>query len=171
VDSFLSRTAVLIPPLIELTQVPLVVRPGEYVAILGPAGSGKSSLLHVLGCLVPPERGEYRLAGYDANGLSEEELAAIRNRQVGFVFGPGNLLPSLTAGRNVELPLPSVLGLPVTASAFATVVRLAVAVVIGVTLAVAVASVAGLYPAERAARLVPIDALLSSPGGGYPRVP
>jgi putative ABC transport system ATP-binding protein len=105
VDSFLSRTAVLIPPLIELTQVPFVVRPGEYVAILGPAGSGTSSLLHILGCLVPPERGEYRLAGYDVNGLSEEELADLRNRQVGFVFGPGNLLPSLTAGGNVGLPL------------------------------------------------------------------
>jgi putative ABC transport system ATP-binding protein len=93
------------PPVKAIDHVSLKIGQGELVAILGPSGSGKSTLMNVLGLLDRPDSGEYLLNGREVHGLSDDELAGLRNRFIGFVFQAYHLLPRTTAIENVQLPL------------------------------------------------------------------
>ena len=88
-----------------LRGVSVDIRRNEYVAIMGPSGSGKSTMMNVLGCLDTPDAGEYWLNGQEVSRLSDDALARVRNKEIGFVFQTFNLLPRATALHNVELPL------------------------------------------------------------------
>lgn len=88
-----------------LVNINLEIQKGEFTAIVGPSGSGKSTLMNILGCLDRPTSGEYFLNGKNVATLTDDELASVRNRQVGFVFQSFNLLPRISAQENVALPL------------------------------------------------------------------
>ena len=88
-----------------LQDVSLAIREGEYLSIMGPSGSGKSTFMNILGCLDTPSTGEYKFRGVDVSNLDDDDLSAMRNKEIGFVFQNFNLLPKLDALQNVELPL------------------------------------------------------------------
>ena len=88
-----------------IDHVSLTIASGEYLSIMGPSGSGKSTLLNIIGLLDTPDQGSYLLEGHDVTGLEEQQLAAIRSRQIGFIFQFFHLIPRLSARQNIELPL------------------------------------------------------------------
>lgn len=88
-----------------LDGITLAIEQGEFIAIIGPSGSGKSTLMNILGCLDTPTEGSYLFEGRDMSKLSDDQLAIIRNKHIGFVFQSFNLLPKLDAVENVEVPL------------------------------------------------------------------
>ncbi|MES2622668.1 MAG: ABC transporter ATP-binding protein [Bacteroidota bacterium] len=88
-----------------LKDVSLSIEKGEYVALMGPSGSGKSTLMNILGCLDSPTSGTYKLNNTEVSEMSDDELARVRNKEIGFIFQTFNLLPRLTALENVALPL------------------------------------------------------------------
>lgn len=88
-----------------LQDINLSIDKNEYVSIMGPSGSGKSTLMNILGCLDTPSGGQYRFNGVDVSSLNDDQLSAMRNREIGFIFQNFNLLPRLNALQNVELPL------------------------------------------------------------------
>jgi putative ABC transport system ATP-binding protein len=92
-------------PVVGLADVDLDIFPGDFLAVMGPSGSGKSTLMNILGCLDVPTSGTYEIKGMPVTTLSQEALAAMRNREIGFIFQVFHLLPRYTALRNVELPL------------------------------------------------------------------
>src|SRR3954469_18740071 len=88
-----------------LKDISLDIMKNEYVALMGPSGSGKSTLMNILGCLDTPTSGKYILNGKDVSRTTDNDLAEVRNKEIGFVFQQFNLLPRLTAAENVALPL------------------------------------------------------------------
>ncbi len=88
-----------------LRSVDLAVKTGEYVAIMGASGSGKSTMMNIIGCLDKPTSGRYELQGHDVSGIDEDTLSMVRSRLIGFVFQSFHLIPRMTAAANVELPL------------------------------------------------------------------
>src|SRR5262249_36365622 len=92
-------------PVAAVQAVSLTIRGGEFCTIRGASGSGKSTVLNILGCLDPPTSGTYLLGGEDVSQYSDRQRSAIRNRRIGFVFQSFNLLPRTTAAENVEIPM------------------------------------------------------------------
>ena len=102
----LNKTYIMGTETVEaLKDVSLSINNNEYVALMGPSGSGKSTLMNLVGCLDSPTRGHYSLNGIEVSTMNDSELAAVRNKQIGFVFQTFNLLPRLSALENVALPL------------------------------------------------------------------
>ena len=92
-------------PVRVLKNVNLTVEKGDYIAIMGPSGSGKTTLMNIIGCLDVPTSGSYELDGRDLKDLTDDELAEVRNRHIGFVFQSFHLMPKMDAADNVALPL------------------------------------------------------------------